>query len=275
MPKAIPTSHTASAQGRTIFSTSSGRASVVKSRSLPSRPSSASRTEPPIADAPGIARVHWDSHQTTYVEPGRVARDRVEAWTMADRVARWTANLAIANDVYPAPEGFHRMAIWVADVDGVVVGWANTSAGRDADRPRDLELEGLYVLDIHHGTGVGQALLDAAIGDRPAYLSVIADNPEPMRSIGATDSSPTESRRSTRSGRSPRCASCAERLAACEIERSPPLQLGKETASGCGTRRSAPSCRTVAAAIVIASWRVVVQASDVCGRPSPQIVMLT
>ena len=130
-----------------------------------------------IADAPGIARVHWDSHQTTYVEPGRVARDRVEAWTMADRVARWTANLAIANDVYPAPEGFHRLAIWVAVVDGAVVGWANTSAGRDADRPRDLELEGLYVLDVHHGTGVGQALLDAAIGDRPAYLWALADNP--------------------------------------------------------------------------------------------------
>ena len=140
-----------------------------------------------IADAPGIARVHWDTHQTTYVEPGRVARERVEAWTMADRIARWTANLAIANDVYPAPEGFHRMAIWVAvvvdggadggGVDGGVVGWANTSAGRDAYRPRDLELEGLYVFDVHHGTGVGQALLDAAIGERPAYLWALAENP--------------------------------------------------------------------------------------------------
>ena len=49
VPKAIPTSHTASAQGRTMRSTSSGRASVVKSRSLPSRPSSASRTEPPTS----------------------------------------------------------------------------------------------------------------------------------------------------------------------------------------------------------------------------------
>ena len=164
-----------------------------------------------IADAPGIARVHWDSHQTTYVEPGRVARDRVEAWTMADRISRWTANLAIANDVYPAPEGFHRMSIWVAVVGGgeagggeagggervaqggntegggdaeggggrgaEVVGWANTSAGRDPDRPRDLELEGLYVLDAYHGTGVGQALLDAAIGERPAYLWALAENP--------------------------------------------------------------------------------------------------
>lgn len=130
-----------------------------------------------VADAPGIARVHWDSHQTTYVLPGRVARDKVEAWTMRIRISTWTANLAIANDVYPAPEGFHRMEIWVAEVDGEVVGWANTSAGRDADGPRDLELEGLYVLEAHHGTGVGQALVDAALGGRPAYLWVLADNP--------------------------------------------------------------------------------------------------
>jgi GNAT superfamily N-acetyltransferase len=130
-----------------------------------------------VADAPGIARVHWESHQTTYVLPGRVARDRVEAWTMRIRISSWTANLAIANDVYPVPEGFHRMEIWVAEVDDEVVGWANTSRGRDDDHPRDLELEGLYVLERHHGTGVGQALLDAAIGERPAYLWVLADNP--------------------------------------------------------------------------------------------------
>lgn len=130
-----------------------------------------------IADAPGIARVHWDSHQTTYVEPGRVSRERVEAWTMVIRVSFWTANLAIANEVYPPPEGFHRMAIWVAEVDGEVVGWANTSVDHEADGPRALQLEGLYVLDAHHGTGVGQALLDAAIGDRPAFLWALDDNP--------------------------------------------------------------------------------------------------
>ncbi|WP_074260561.1 GNAT family N-acetyltransferase [Agromyces cerinus] len=138
-----------------------------------------------IADAPGITRVHWDSHQSTYVEPGRVPRDKVEGWTYADRIRAWTTNLAIANDVYPAPEGFHRMEIQVAVVGGEhdgehggeIVGWANTSTGRDADRPRELELEGLYVLDEFHGRGVGQALLDAAIGDRPAYLWALADNP--------------------------------------------------------------------------------------------------
>jgi GNAT superfamily N-acetyltransferase len=130
-----------------------------------------------IADAPGIARVHWDSHQTTYVQTGRVSRERVEAWTMVIRVSFWTANLAIANDVYPPPEGFRRMEIWVAEVDDEIVGWANTSVGHEADGPRDLQLEGLYVLDPHHGTGVGQALLDAGIGDRPAFLWALDDNP--------------------------------------------------------------------------------------------------
>jgi GNAT superfamily N-acetyltransferase len=130
-----------------------------------------------IADAPGIARVHWDSHQTTYVQTGRVSRERVEAWTMVIRVSFWTANLAIANDVYPAPDGFRRMAIWVAEVDGEIVGWANTSAEPVDDAPYDLKLEGLYVLDAFHGTGVGQALLDAAIGDRHAYLWALDDNP--------------------------------------------------------------------------------------------------
>ncbi|WP_395244801.1 GNAT family N-acetyltransferase [Agromyces sp. MMS24-K17] len=130
-----------------------------------------------VADAPGIARVHWDSHQTTYVEPGLVRRDLVEAWTLRDRVMVWSANLAIAEGRFAPPAGFHRMAIHVAEQGGGVVGWANTSAGRDADGPRDLELEGLYTLDDVHGTGVGQALLDAAIGDRPAYLWALDRNP--------------------------------------------------------------------------------------------------
>ncbi|SFR67945.1 Ribosomal protein S18 acetylase RimI [Agromyces sp. CF514] len=130
-----------------------------------------------VADAPAIASVHWRSHQTTYVEPGRVARDVVENWTMRDRVLAWTAHTAISSGLYPPPDGFRAMRVWVAEVDGEVVGWANTSGGRDADAPRDLELEGLYVLDEHHGTGVGQGLVDAALDGRPAYLWVLDDNP--------------------------------------------------------------------------------------------------
>ncbi|MGR2753351.1 N-acetyltransferase family protein [Agromyces arachidis] len=130
-----------------------------------------------VADAPGIADVHWRSHQSTYVEPGRVSREAVEAWTMRDRIQAWIAYAAISEGLLPPPEGFHAVDVTVA-VDGDrVVGWAITSGGRDADAPRPLELEGLYVLDEFHGRGVGQALLDAAVGDRPAYLWALEDNP--------------------------------------------------------------------------------------------------
>lgn len=47
----------------------------------------------------------------------------------------------------------------------------------DERRPADLELRLLYLLAAHHGTGLGQALLDAATGDRPCFLWVAEDNP--------------------------------------------------------------------------------------------------
>jgi GNAT superfamily N-acetyltransferase len=60
--------------------------------------------------------------------------------------------------------------------DGSIVGWATSGPGRDDDAPQDRELEGIYVLRSHHGTGAGQGLLDAAIGSEPAFLWVAEDN---------------------------------------------------------------------------------------------------
>ncbi|UOE43537.1 GNAT family N-acetyltransferase [Agromyces larvae] len=131
-----------------------------------------------VADAPGVAQAHWDSHQTTYVEPGLVRRDRVEGWSMRNRVLVWTANAAISEGIYPPPDGFHRMSLHVAvDDDGRVVGFACTSIDAEPDGPRPLQLEALYLLEEFHGTGAGQALLDAALGDRPAYLWALDVNP--------------------------------------------------------------------------------------------------
>ncbi|MGY2745339.1 N-acetyltransferase family protein [Pseudarthrobacter sp. O4] len=67
--------------------------------------------------------------------------------------------------------------VWVASDGAEIIGWASASAGRDADAPRPLELEGIYVLASHYGSGAGQSLLDTAAGGRPAYLWVAADNP--------------------------------------------------------------------------------------------------
>lgn len=67
--------------------------------------------------------------------------------------------------------------IWVAETEGRVFGIAaaREAQGEDAVRARELAL--LYVLEEFHGTGAGQALIDAALGDEPAQLWVAEDNP--------------------------------------------------------------------------------------------------
>lgn len=134
-------------------------------------------------DVPGIAQVHWDSHQTTYVDSGRVERELIEAWTLHDRVARWTKAVAVSLGEAEPAEGAIRSDVWVAVDDHRVVGWAESGAPRDTSAPRDLELHGLYVLDAYHGTGVGQQLLDAAIGDRPALVWALGGAPTRARAF--------------------------------------------------------------------------------------------
>lgn len=119
-----------------------------------------------VSDAGEIARVHiaaWHETYTRLLPPGAFATLDDD---LAVRTARWAG--IIDDEV---------TTVHVAEVDGTVVGWASSSAGRQEHRPRDLELEGLYVLGRHHGSGVGQALLDAALHSRAAYLWVAADNP--------------------------------------------------------------------------------------------------
>jgi GNAT superfamily N-acetyltransferase len=67
--------------------------------------------------------------------------------------------------------------VWIAVDGGSVVGWGTSSVGHRSSAPRDLELEGIYLLASHYASGVGQRLLDAAIGDAPAFLWVADDNP--------------------------------------------------------------------------------------------------
>lgn len=120
-------------------------------------------------DAPGIARMHWESHQTTYIDPGFVTRERIEAWTLDQRLEGWRRVLDDA-------DGTERTVVVAVDGDRII-GFADACSidqAEDPEAPRDLELKGLYLLDTHQGTGLGQALLDAAIGDRPAFLWAMA-----------------------------------------------------------------------------------------------------
>jgi ribosomal protein S18 acetylase RimI-like enzyme len=65
---------------------------------------------------------------------------------------------------------------WLARDPAGVVGIATSGPARDEDAPTDWQLYAINVLARGHGTGVAAALLDAALGDRPAYLWVVEGN---------------------------------------------------------------------------------------------------
>jgi len=65
----------------------------------------------------------------------------------------------------------------VAELDGEVVGVVSAGPPQDTEPPRDLQLWMIYQYSRAYGSGTGQAMLDAAIGDAPAYLWVAEDNP--------------------------------------------------------------------------------------------------
>jgi ribosomal protein S18 acetylase RimI-like enzyme len=116
------------------------------------------------SDAHVIAVVHVASWRETYAH--LTPAENLARLSVTQRELRWNEILNLA-----------EASIWVATSDDSVVGFAGSGPSRDGDAPRALELQSIYVLASHHGTGVGQSLLDAAIGDAAACLWVADDNP--------------------------------------------------------------------------------------------------
>lgn len=111
------------------------------------------------------------------------ARVQIQGWrdTYADLVS---AEFLAAFDEDAATERYagaarpDRAGFQVAERAGRIVGLALAGEPREEpDPPRDLQLWILYVERDQHGTGIGQALLDAVLGDRPAFLWVADPNP--------------------------------------------------------------------------------------------------
>jgi GNAT superfamily N-acetyltransferase len=120
-----------------------------------------------VGDAPGIARVHIAAWRETYSR--LVAPGELDELSEDRRAQRWTRTLTETTNT-----------VWVAEVEDRIVGFASIAVGGD-DAPRPLAMEAIYLLEGHHGSGAGQELLDAAIGDSPAFLFVAADNPRATR----------------------------------------------------------------------------------------------
>ena len=122
-----------------------------------------------LADAEALAHLHldvWDDAYTGLLPHGILddRRERVD-----ERVERW-------RDILGQPHGN-----WVAEDGDGLVGFACTGPARDNDMDDLLELYSLYVLASYWDAGVGHALFEETVGDRAAYLWVLANN---ERAIG-------------------------------------------------------------------------------------------
>jgi GNAT superfamily N-acetyltransferase len=117
-----------------------------------------------LADAQGIAEVHVQGWREAYAH--LVPAENLARLSVDQRELRW-------NEILLLPEA----VIWVATDDERVVGFAWSGRSQESNAPRDLELQAIYLLANHHGTGAGQRLLHAVLGDVPATLWVAEDNP--------------------------------------------------------------------------------------------------
>lgn len=68
----------------------------------------------------------------------------------------------------------------VAEQDGSLIGLAGSGPSMDDPAPRERQLYFIYLLASAQGSGAGQALLDAVIGDEPSTLWVLETNPRAL-----------------------------------------------------------------------------------------------
>jgi GNAT superfamily N-acetyltransferase len=117
-----------------------------------------------VADAEAGARCHracWEEAYRGLIPDA--ALDRVLSMD-AERTERWRTFAG------------HDPARLIA-VDGAeVVGFAAPAPSQDDDLDL-LQLCAIYVRRAHWGTGLGQRLMDAAIGDADAFLWMLEHNP--------------------------------------------------------------------------------------------------
>ena len=133
-------------------------------------------------DAAGIGPCHLACWRETYA--GLLSPAFFASRTTERFAANWARMLAD-----PA-----TAAVTVAEVDGEVVGFAQAVPSRDDPPVRAEELATLYLRAAHHGSGLGQALLDAVLGDRPASLWVAEENPRARRFYERNGFTPDDAR---------------------------------------------------------------------------------
>lgn len=124
---------------------------------------------PVPTDAAEIADLHVSTWREAYAH--LLPEDHFSAEYIDRRHRMWTHVLGHPSD---------DVVVRVAESEGAIIGfaWAGPALGAGAaEQPRDRELYAIYVPAAHYGGGVGQTLLDEALGAGPAILWVAKENP--------------------------------------------------------------------------------------------------
>lgn len=116
------------------------------------------------ADAEALTHLHLDCWDDAYT--GLMPQEVLDARRthVTERVERWREILKRSRNTL------------VAEAAGGLVGFASAGPGRDEDMDIAREVWALYVRASWWGTGTGWALLEASVGDDPAYLWVLEGN---------------------------------------------------------------------------------------------------
>lgn len=113
-----------------------------------------------------VAAVHTAAWQEAY--EGMVPASALGSETAERRRVHWRAQLRS-----PPPDQVIRIAV----VRGAVLGLAVAGPPQDDHDPEpDRELQAIYIRRDRYGTGVGQALLEATLGERSSQVWVLRDN---------------------------------------------------------------------------------------------------
>ncbi|WAB82609.1 GNAT family N-acetyltransferase [Microcella daejeonensis] len=121
-----------------------------------------------IDDAPALGALHVACWREAYA--GHLSAEFLARETPESSAERWVRTITRVVGEGGAPP-------LLAELDGALLGFAMGGPARLEKAPRDTELYALYTRASTHGSGLGQRLLDAAIGGRPAFLGVLDRNP--------------------------------------------------------------------------------------------------
>jgi GNAT superfamily N-acetyltransferase len=107
--------------------------------------------EATVADAEGIAHVHVAVWNSTYASI--VPQEFLDSRTVTQKTDEWRERL-VANSVSQ-----NKFTLVALSDEGKVLGFCSGGPKRDGPAEYDAEIYAIYVLDEHHGNGVGKDLL--------------------------------------------------------------------------------------------------------------------